>query len=88
MANRELKQHWRGVSLQDIAAEYSPISAAPEDVSASIEGGRERLEDAVLDGIIKRAKAGELDAVAWLEGRGLISLPGKPDERQGADSES
>ena len=36
--------------------------------------GKNKLANAILEGIIKRAQAGELDAVNWLEERGLLKL--------------
>ena len=76
MSNWSLIEHWRGVSFDEIRNQYrDPISA--EEVDKNIQEDAKKLEHAVLEGIIKNAKTGDLSAVDWLESRGLISLPGK-----------
>ena len=42
-----------------------------------LRGKKNKLANAILEGIIKRAQAGELDAVNWLEERGLLKLPSR-----------
>ena len=76
MPDYELKQHWRGVPSEEIGSAMREPQAAAQ-VDATISKELKAIEDGALDGIIRRAKAGEVAAVEWLEGRGLIRLPGK-----------
>ena len=88
MANYLLKQHWRGVPSEEIG----PVMQIPltvEQFDLNIESELKRIEDGALDGVIKRAKDGEVAAVEWLEARGLIRMPGKQrNERSEPNSES
>ena len=77
MANHLLKQHWRGVPAEEIRVRDDRPGGQPLNVEREIAKQLKSLEDGVLDSIIKRASGGELDAVAWLEVRGLICLPDK-----------
>ena len=36
-----------------------------------------QVECEILTGVLARAMAGDLDAIEWLEGRELVSLPGR-----------
>ena len=69
-----LKQYWRGIPSEIIGENLDPKATAVE-VDVMVASERERIENDALDGIIKRAKAGELDAVTWLDERGFIDLP-------------
>ena len=88
MANYVLKQYWRGIPSV-IIGENLETKATAVEVDVMVASERERIENDALDGIIKRAKAGELDAVTWLDERGFIDLsPGNKYEYAEADSES
>ena len=76
MPNHVVKQHWRGVPSEEIGSAMREPQAAAQ-VDATISKELKAIEDGALDGIIRRAKDGEVAAVEWLEGRGLIRLPGQ-----------
>ena len=76
-----LRQHWQGVPSEEIAAGQEHQRTA-EEVDAAVEKERAALEDNALDRIIKRAEAGEVAAVEWLEKRGFIGMPWKRSEQR------
>ena len=75
MPNYVVKQHWRGVPSEEIGSDMK-VRQSAEQVAATISKELRDIEDGALDGIIKRAKDGEVAAVEWLEDRRLITLPG------------
>ena len=76
MGYRTLIETWVGMSWAEITDNWKP-PAKKEDYEAAVEGEKNKLANAILEGIIKRAQAGELDAVNWLEERGLLKLPSR-----------
>ena len=76
MGYRTLIETWVGMSWEEITDNWKP-PAKKEDYEAAVEGEKNKLANAILEGIIKRAQAGELDAVNWLEERGLLKLPSR-----------
>ena len=74
MSYGTLIQHWMGKTPDEITANWRP-PAKPEGFDGVLASQWERLAEGVLKGIIKRAEDGDLDAVAWLEGRGLLAFP-------------
>ena len=76
MGYRTLIETWVGMSWEEITDNWKP-PAKKEDYEAAVEGEKTMLANAILEGIIKRAQAGELDAVNWLEERGLLKLPSR-----------
>ena len=76
MGYRTLIETWVGMSWEEITDNWKP-PAKKEDYEAAVEGEKNKLANASLEGIIKRAQAGELDAVNWLEERGLLKLPSR-----------
>ena len=76
MGYRTLIETWVGMSWEEITDHWKP-PAKKEDYEAAVEGEKNKLANAILEGIIKRAQAGELDAVNWLEERGLLKLPSR-----------
>ena len=76
MGYRTLIETWVGMSWAEITDNWKP-PAKKKDYEAAVEGEKNKLANAILEGIIKRAQAGELDAVNWLEERGLLKLPSR-----------
>lgn len=77
-----LREMWMGRFPQDIGADLkTPISA--EQVEAEVSIQSRKLVADVLDGIVKRAVAGDLEAVTWLEDRGLLEMPDHSDDGEG-----
>ena len=76
MGYRTLIETWVGMSWAEITDNWKP-PAKKEDYEAAVEGEKNKLANAILESIIKRAQAGELDAVNWLEERGLLKLPSR-----------
>ena len=76
MGYRTLIETWVGMSWEEITDNWKP-PAKKEDYEAAVEGEKNKLANAILEGIIKRAQAGKLDAVNWLEERGLLKLPSR-----------
>ena len=76
MGYRTLIETWVGMSWEEITDNWKP-PAKKENYEAAVEGEKTMLANAILEGIIKRAQAGELDAVNWLEERGLLKLPSR-----------
>ena len=76
MGYRTLIETWVGMSWEEITDNWKP-PAKKEDYEAAVEGEKNKLANAILEGIIKRAQVGELDAVSWLEERGLLKLPSR-----------
>ena len=76
MGYRTLIETWVGMSWEETTDNWKP-PAKKEDYEAAAEGEKNKLANAILEGIIKRAQAGELDAVNWLEERGLLKLPSR-----------
>ena len=76
MGYRTLIETWVGMSWEEITDHWKP-PAKKKDYEAAVEGEKNKLANAILEGIIKRAQAGELDAVNWLEERGLLKLPSR-----------
>lgn len=74
MSYGTLIQHWMGETPAEITANWQP-PARPEGFDGVLASQYKHLTAGVLKGIIKRAEDGDLDAVAWLEGRGLVALP-------------
>lgn len=68
-----LTQHLIGKSKEQITEAWQPAQA--ERFDEVIASQRSDLANAILRGIIKRAEEGHLDAVTWLESRGLVDLP-------------
>ena len=79
MSYGTLIRTWMGMSREEITDNWK-LPAKKEDYEAVVERERDKLAGAILGGIIKRAEAGELDAVNWLEERGLVKLPSKPQK--------
>ena len=77
-----LRQHWQGVSSEEIAAGQERHTT--EDVEDAVEKERAALEDSALDRIMQRAEAGEVASVEWLEKRGFINMPYKRSEESTA----
>ena len=69
MGYRTLIETWVGMSWEEITDNWKP-PAKKEDYEAAVEE-KNKLANAILEGIIKRAQAGELDAVNWL--RSVVS---------------
>ena len=76
MGYRTLIETWVGMSWEEITNNWK-TPAKKEDYEAVVEGEKNKLANAILEGIIKRAQAGDLDAVNWLEERGLLKLPSR-----------
>ena len=77
--NYVLRETWMGSFPQDIGADLkTPVSAEEIETTVSVQS-RQLVAD-VLDGIVKRAKTGDLEAVAWLESRGLLEMPDHSDD--------
>ena len=87
MGYRTLIETWVGMSWAEITDNWKP-PAKKEDYEAAVEGEKNKLANAILEGIIKRAQAGELDAVNWLEERGLLKLPSREVNRSGFSGDS
>ena len=76
--SNELRMHWAGMSSEDIGASFPQRSTA-EEVDAEIAEDLDKLNGRIVEAIAERAMEGNLEAVAWLEARGLVTLP-KMDE--------
>lgn len=87
MTYKILRQHWRGISSKDIGNGFqTPFTA--EEIDETIANQRDKFEAAILRGIIKRARTGEIAAVVWLEERGFVKFPSKQGGRSESDSKS
>ena len=78
MTSSVLKRHWRGASAQEIG-ESMQIPRSAEQVEKMIETDIKQLRAEIIEGIIKRATAGDPAAVEWLEARGFIRKIGTAD---------
>lgn len=66
-----LIQRWRGMSYDDIARGWT----SGDDPTQIVEKEKTQLQDACLQGVIKGATSGDIEAISWLEERNLITLP-------------
>ena len=74
MVSYALREYWNGVSPDEIGASM-PTKHTAEQVEAMIEKERKAIQEDALNGIVKRAKDGDVAAVDWLEAWGLITIP-------------
>ena len=70
MASASLVAHWAGMSEDDITKRWD--SDRRGRFTEIIENEEKRVVASIYDGIQKRAEAGEMDAVEWMESRGLL----------------
>lgn len=75
-----LRQHWQGVSSEEIGAHLERQCTA-EEVDGEIAREQAELEDNALTRIIQRAEQGEVAAVEWLEKRGFHGMPWKRSQQ-------
>ena len=88
MANDILKQYWLGMPLVEIGARRMSEQMSAEQAKLNIEEAIKQIVDTALDGIIGKAKEGDVAAVEWLESRGLIKFPNCASGRTEADRQS
>ena len=75
MVARNLVYHWMGMSKEEITQYWDTNQRERFDEVMASE--LQQLEDAIVEGIKRRARAGDITAFEWLESRGLISGEGR-----------
>ena len=81
MKHETLINHWLGESREKITANWLAPSH-PDQFEGVIERERKELTLSILQGVFSRAASGHIDAIEWIESRGLVTLP-KPHESDG-----
>ena len=77
---RELILNTLGLDTSQIANSFRDPTG-PEEVDEMLKEQRLGLSISILESIITRAsKQGDLEAVAWLESRGIVTLPKAKEE--------